>query len=129
MLFVCLLKLYYYFYCSRFYSIYLLYHFAGMRFYLFIFFKLFGIYVLNILEYMNRQQQPGKTALICSRDAYIHTRFVEKESVAVAITCSSLKRPQNSTCTFKYSLFLLSSFVTSIRSWRLANLCGVQMHV
>ena len=33
------------------------------------FFKLFAIYVLNILEYMNRQQQPGKTALICYRDA------------------------------------------------------------
>ena len=25
-----------------------------------LFFKLFAIYVLNILEYMNRQQQPGK---------------------------------------------------------------------
>ena len=31
----------------------------------FVFFKHFAIYVLNILEYMNRQQQPGKTALIC----------------------------------------------------------------
>ena len=57
--------LYYFFYCSRFYCIYLLYHFAGMRF----FFKPFAIYVLNILEYMNRQQQHGKTALICCRDA------------------------------------------------------------
>ena len=27
------------------------------------------MYVLNILEYMNRQQQHGKTALICCRDA------------------------------------------------------------
>ena len=27
------------------------------------------MYVLNILEYINRQQQPGKTALICCRDA------------------------------------------------------------
>ena len=65
MLFICLLILYYYFYCSHFYSIYLLYHFAGMCF----FFKLSAISVLNILEYMNRQQQPGKTTLICCRDA------------------------------------------------------------
>ena len=69
-LFISFLILYYYFYCSRFYSIYLLYHFAGMRFFCFFvffcfFFKHFAIYVLNILEYMNRQQQPGKTALIC----------------------------------------------------------------
>ena len=34
-----------------------------------IFFQLFAIYVLNILEYMKRQQQPGKIALICCRDA------------------------------------------------------------
>ena len=33
------------------------------------FFKLFAIYVLNILKYMNKQQKPGKTALICCRDA------------------------------------------------------------
>ena len=33
------------------------------------FFKLSAICVLNILEYMNRQQQPGKTTLICCRDA------------------------------------------------------------
>ena len=32
------------------------------------FFQLFAIYVLNILEYMNRQQQRGKIALICCRD-------------------------------------------------------------
>ena len=43
-----------------------MYHFTGMRFF---FFKLFAIYVLNILENMNRQQQPGKTVLICCRDA------------------------------------------------------------
>ena len=36
---------------------------------MFFFFKLYAICVLNILEYMNRQQQPGKTALICCRDA------------------------------------------------------------
>ena len=33
----------------------------------FFFFKFFAIYVLNILEYMTRQQQSGKTALICCR--------------------------------------------------------------
>ena len=33
------------------------------------FFKLLAIYVLNVLEYMNRRQQPGNTALICCRDA------------------------------------------------------------
>ena len=65
-LFISLLILYNYFYCSRFYSIYLLYHFAGMRV---LFFKLFAIYLLNILEYMNRQQHPVKTALIYCRDA------------------------------------------------------------
>ena len=32
-------------------------------------FKLFAMYVLNILAYMNRQQQPRKTVLICCRDA------------------------------------------------------------
>ena len=64
-LFIRLLIIYYYFYCSHFYSIYLLYHFAGMCF----FFKLYAICVLNILKYMNRQQQPGKTTLICCRDA------------------------------------------------------------
>ena len=70
-LFISLLILYYYFYCSHFYSIYLLYYFAGMFFFFFcfFFFKLFAIYVLNILEYMSRQQQLGKTALICCRDA------------------------------------------------------------
>ena len=34
-----------------------------------LFFKLYAICVLKILEYMNRQQQPGKTALICCKDA------------------------------------------------------------
>ena len=68
--FISLLILYYYFYCSFFYSIYLVYHFAGMCvFFFFFFFKLFAIYVLNILEYINRQEQPGKTALICCMDA------------------------------------------------------------
>ena len=38
-------------------------------FFFFFFFKPFAVYVLNILEYMNRQQQHGKTALICCRDA------------------------------------------------------------
>ena len=33
------------------------------------FFKIFAAYVLDIVEYMNRQQQPDKTALICCRDA------------------------------------------------------------
>ena len=73
MLFISLLIRYYYFYCSRFYSNYQLYHFASMCFFClffsFFFLKLFAIYVLNILEYMNREQQPGKTALICCRDA------------------------------------------------------------
>ena len=41
---------------------------VSFRWYL-IFFQLFAICVLNILEYMNRQQQPGKIALICCRDA------------------------------------------------------------
>ena len=45
-----------------------------MRVFFFFFFfffliKPFAIYVLNILEYMNRQQQPGKTVLIWWRDA------------------------------------------------------------
>ena len=48
-----------------------------------IFFKLFAIYVLNILEYMNRQQKPGKTALICCRDAQadlgLHCPHMQKE--------------------------------------------------
>ena len=66
MLFISLLILDYYFYCSRFYSIYLVYHFAVMRFVVFFFFFFFfffssntSIYVLNTLEYKNRQQQPG----------------------------------------------------------------------
>ena len=41
---------------------------VSFRWYAVFFFKLFAIYVLNILEYMNRQQQPGNTALICCRD-------------------------------------------------------------
>ena len=42
---------------------------VSFRWYAIFFFKLFAIYVLNILEYMNRQQQRGKIALICRRDA------------------------------------------------------------
>ena len=45
--------------------------------------KLFAIYVLNILEYMNKQQKPGKTALICCRDAQadlgLHCPHMQKE--------------------------------------------------
>ena len=67
MLFISLLislLILYYFYCSRFYST------VSFRSYaVFFFFKLFAVYVLNILKYMNRQQKPGKTALICCRDA------------------------------------------------------------
>ena len=35
----------------------------------FILFKIFAAYVLDIVVYINRQQQPDKTALICCRDA------------------------------------------------------------
>ena len=81
-LFISLLVLYYYFYCSRFilfiylsfgwYAFFFFFFFFCFLFFLFVIvfvFKLFAIYVLNILEYMNRQQQPSKIALICCRDA------------------------------------------------------------
>ena len=48
----------------RFYSIYLRYHFAGMRFCLF---KLFAIYVLNILEYMNILFPSSALGISCMR--------------------------------------------------------------
>ena len=42
---------------------------VSFRWYAVFLFKLFAIYVINILEYMKGQQQPGNTALICCRDA------------------------------------------------------------
>ena len=65
------------FYFSRFYSIYILCHFACMRFF---FFKTVAMYALDTVEYMNRQQQPDKTARICCRDAqaYLDLRCPRK---------------------------------------------------
>ena len=64
-LFISLFILYYYFLLFTF-----LFYLSTVSFHWYaFFFKLFAIYALNILEYMNRQQQPGKTVLICCRDA------------------------------------------------------------
>ena len=61
----------YFFLLFTFYYICLLCHFPSMLFYFILFFfKIFAIYVLDIAEYINRQQQPDKSAWICLlRDA------------------------------------------------------------
>ena len=64
MLFISLLILDYYFYCSRFYSIYLVYHFAVMRFVVFLFFFFFKHFYIRI-KYIRIQEQTATTWLAC----------------------------------------------------------------